>query len=219
MKASYTSLRAGAAALVISTLIGGSAFAADVISEEPPAPAAPMEMPPVNTWAGPYAGVTVGYGFNGSADSAFGDPDRDGMVFGGFAGWNFQNGALVYGAEADIGYSDVDGGVTGLAARSGLDGSLRARLGYAMTDQILLYGTGGVAAQEMNIYTSGVKSEETMVGWTAGAGVDALLTENIFARAEYRYTDFGSTDFRTSAGNTNVDATDHRINLGIGFKF
>ena len=32
------------------------AFAADVVYEEPPAPAAPMVTAPVSSWAGPYAG-------------------------------------------------------------------------------------------------------------------------------------------------------------------
>ncbi|TIW84474.1 MAG: porin family protein, partial [Mesorhizobium sp.] len=35
----------------------GTAFAADVVSEEPPAPAPVAELP-VASWAGPYAGIS-----------------------------------------------------------------------------------------------------------------------------------------------------------------
>ena len=55
-----------AVAFGLFALLGAiPAYAADVVMEEPPAPAAPMEEPPLNTWSGPYAGVTVGYGFSG----------------------------------------------------------------------------------------------------------------------------------------------------------
>ena len=39
-----------------------------------------------------------------------------------------------------------------------------------------------------------------MLGWTAGAGVDVKVTEQVFGRVEYRYTDFGSDDFNTGSG-------------------
>ena len=56
-----------AAALGLMALLGAvPAYAADAVVEEAPAPAAPMEEPPVNTWSGPYAGITLGYGFSGT---------------------------------------------------------------------------------------------------------------------------------------------------------
>ena len=36
-----------------------------------------------------------------------------------------------------------------------------------------------------------------MLGWTAGVGTDIKLTDNVFGRVEYRYTDFGSKNFTT----------------------
>ena len=78
-----------------------------------------------------------------------------------YAGYNWQfSPAWVAGIEADLGYGDnstrIDR-VPGLATESGsfvetelgLDGSLRGRLGYLVTPTILLYGTGGVAFQEV----------------------------------------------------------------------
>ena len=44
--------------------LSGTAYAADVVTEEPPAPAPIAELP-VASWAGPYAGLNVGYGFSG----------------------------------------------------------------------------------------------------------------------------------------------------------
>ena len=54
-----------------------------------------------------------------------------------------------------------------------------------------------------------------MVGWTAGAGADIMVTDNVFGRVEYRYTDFGSDTFNGS----DVHDKDNRILLGLGMKF
>ncbi|TIX80924.1 MAG: porin family protein, partial [Mesorhizobium sp.] len=80
--------------------LGGTAYAADVIAEEPPAPAPIAELP-VASWAGPYAGVSVGYGFSGHADAeGIGtDVDTDGFVGGVFGGYQWQAENFVYGAE------------------------------------------------------------------------------------------------------------------------
>jgi outer membrane immunogenic protein len=58
-----------------------------------------------------------------------------------------------------------------------------------------------------------------MLGWTAGAGADVMVTEQIFGRVEYRYTDFGSDTFKTSVGNVDVDDKNHRVTFGLGMKF
>jgi outer membrane immunogenic protein len=59
-----------------------------------------------------------------------------------------------------------------------------------------------------------------MVGYTVGAGTDVKLTEQVFARAEYRYTDFGSEEFNLpGVGTAEFDSTNHRVMLGVGMKF
>ena len=179
--------RPAVAAIGIFALLGAApAFAADVVMEEPPAPAAPLETPPVNTWSGPYAGISLGYGFSGRTSTPGNDIDTDGFVGSGFGGFNFQNGMFVYGAEADLGYAGFSGDNAGTSSKSGLDGSLRARMGVAVTDNVLLYGK---------------------------------MTENVFGRVEYRYTDFGSRTFNTGSGPQAVDASDNRVMFGIGMKF
>ena len=81
-----------------------------------------MEEPPVASWAGPYAGVSLGYGFSGTTTPATGDVDTDGFLGGVFAGYNLQNGMFVYGIEGDVGYSGVkgDNGIT--ETKSGFEG-------------------------------------------------------------------------------------------------
>jgi len=223
MSAKMKFARPVAAAFGLIALVGViPANAADVIGEEPPAPAAPMEEPPLNTWSGPYAGISLGYGFSGRTRTPTTDIDTDGFIGGGFGGFNFQNGMFVFGGEVDLNYAGLSGDANdalGTESRSSLDGSLRARIGVAATDRVLIYGTAGGAAQSLKIQDAAGNDSNTMLGWTAGAGVDVKVTENVFGRVEYRYTDFGSQDFNTGSGAQSVNSRDNRVMFGIGMKF
>jgi len=198
--------------------LSGTAFAADVVAEEPPAPAPIAELP-VASWAGPYAGISAGYGFSGHAKVHDGGPDikTKGFVGGVFGGYQWQQENFVYGAEADLGYNGVKGDSGGVNSKGGFEGSLRARLGYAVTPEILLYGTGGGALKNQKISVPGDSDSNTMLGWTAGVGTDIKITDNVFGRVEYRYTDFGSKSF-DSVG-TKVKESDNRVTFGVGMKF
>jgi outer membrane immunogenic protein len=214
--------RPAAAALGLMAFLGTvPAFAADAVMEEPPAPAVPMEEPPVNTWSGPYAGVSLGYAFAGETeDETFDNSvDTDGFLLGGFAGYNYQVGNIVAGAEADIGYSWEDGSNAGLTSESGVEGSLRARLGYVISPSVLLYATAGGAAKDLEVSAAGDSDSNTMIGWTAGGGADVMVTERVFGRVEYRYTDFGSDTFDLGGTSAEVSDKNHRVSVGLGMKF
>ncbi|WP_421851998.1 outer membrane protein [Oricola sp.] len=214
----FSKLTGGAAMLALAA---APAMAADAI-DVPPAPpaAAPIEVAPPATWSGFYAGGFAGYGW-GTFDSSAGDIDADGFKGGAFAGYNLQDGRIVYGVEGDIGYSDADGTLGGgpVAASQTVFGSVRGRVGYAL-DPVLLYGTAGLAVTGAEVTDGAVTDSNTHVGWTVGAGADALLTENIFGRLEYRYTDYQSKNF-TIGGPTTVSSgfSTHTVNTGIGIKF
>ena len=66
-----------------------------------------------------------------------------------------------------------------------------------MTPDVLIYGTAGGALQSVKLTDTdtGNSDRNTMLGWTAGAGADVKVTEQVFGRVEYRYTDFGSKDY------------------------
>lgn len=221
-----TLLGASAAALLLAT--AGSAFAADLPSVAPYEAAAPAGY---YDWTGFYVGAQVGYAF---ADSDFGG-DADGFVGGVHAGYNYQINNWVVGVEADVEYSDASAsGAVVLPAPAGLtafgidnewNGSVRARLGYAF-DRVLVYATGGVAFGGFDVRaTNGLISSSdsaTHVGWTVGAGVEYAITQNVTARAEYRYTDLGDKNYTFAApvGTVNFDAADiHTVRVGVSYKF
>jgi outer membrane immunogenic protein len=227
MKKNLKIAQPAAAAVGLLALLGTiPAYAADAVLAPEPAPAAiPMEEPPLNTWSGPYAGVSLGYGFSGESEADDGltttTIDNDGFLLGAFAGYNWQVGNMVAGAEADIGYNWSEGSNGGYDTESGVEGSLRARLGYVISPNIMLYATAGGAAKDLEVSDdiAGGSDSNTMLGWTAGGGADIMVTENVFGRVEYRYTDFGSETFDLGGVSTDVDDKDHRITFGLGMKF
>ena len=213
-------LKLASAAAMLALLGAIPAYAADAVIEQPPEPGMPMEEAPISSWAGPYAGISLGYGFAGELTGATGGTiDTDGFLAHGFAGYNFQTDLFVYGLEGDLGYGGFKGGNGVTTTESGLDGSLRARMGVAVTDSILVYGTAGGAGQRFSVSDAAGTDTRNLYGWTAGAGADVKLTENIFGRVEYRYTDYGTKSFNTGSGAQSIEARDNRVTFGIGMKF
>jgi outer membrane immunogenic protein len=86
-----------------------------------------------------------------------------------------------------------------------------------VTPEILLYGTAGGAGKNVKVSVPGDSESKGMFGWTAGVGTDIKLTDNVFGRVEYRYTDYGSKTFDNVAGK--VKERDNRVTFGIGMKF
>jgi opacity protein-like surface antigen len=72
----------------------------DAVVEEP----LPVEQAPIFIWTGGYIGLQGGYAWTEpDADvDAFGLDDVSSGMFGGYAGYNWQYGAWVFGAEGDI---------------------------------------------------------------------------------------------------------------------
>lgn len=213
-------------------LLGGGAMAADLPMVEQAPIVAPV---PVGfTWTGPYVGLQAGYSW-GHAETNLGidrndeELDADGALVGGFVGYNFQFASpLVLGIEGDISWTGVDGSATDpIGGRYSVDenfeGAIRARIGYAF-DRALLYAAGGVAFADTDTNVDETlaprahDSSKTDWGWTAGAGIDYALTDNVFVRGEYRYTDIADFDNEDKLGDLQ-DLQSHSVRLGVGVKF
>ena len=203
---------------VSAGLLAAPALAADLGQVEPLPVPQYTEAAPANDWTGFYLGVLGGFGWGTADTSAVGDVDANGFDIGGYAGANYQWGKFVIGAEADVLYPFRDGSSGGLSVEQGLNGSLRGRAGIAL-DRFLAYGTGGVAATSLELSTAAGSDDDVLWGWTAGAGVEGMVMNNITARIEYRYTDYGSEAFAPGGVPVTSDFSDHAIRGGVGVKF
>jgi outer membrane immunogenic protein len=204
-------------ASTVSMVAFQAAHAADAIDEVPQAPASEYVEPVASgNWAGAYAGGTASW--QRGDFQRQGDAKANGMGGGLYGGYNMQNGQLVYGGEADLNYSGVDSKHNGLTAKQGLNGSIRGRVGVDL-NPVLVYGTAGVALGNAKLSTPAGSDDKTLVGWTAGVGAETFVTDNITARAEYRYTDYGSKDFRAGGSTISSGYDEHSVKLGMGVKF
>lgn len=192
-------------------------------------------------WTGLYIGAHVG-GATGEWDgrTTYTDPaegvlpglwanpnqslDADGWLAGGQIGFNLQRDRLVFGIEADVSWSNLEGegrfttlGVeenTSWDIKTELDafGTVRGRLGFLVSPSLLLYGTGGFAWARTNGdltvhhnwvpdpsasfgVTARGSAKETHVGWTAGVGGELMLARNWTLKAEWLHVDLGGEDY------------------------
>ena len=228
--------------LVIAGLAGGMIFAskamaADIsrpIYKAPPAGALPVTY----DWTGFYIGGHVGYGWaHNDWRDAFGlgiSNDTNGFLGGGQAGFNYQIGQFVLGAEGDFSWAGINGGTTG----GGIPGpgaafntnvnwtsTLTGRAGIAF-DRWLVYGKGGVAWANSNFSTNNytfpgsIDVNDTRIGWTAGAGVEYAFAPAWTAKLEYNYMDFGDRGVSFAPGTlTNIDQQIHAVKFGVNYKF
>jgi outer membrane immunogenic protein len=225
-----------ATSIATVSLIAAPVLAADLGPYR--SPARQSSLPPVEysqpfSWSGLYMGVQLGYaggnteaqsGPNGGFNQAY-DYKSSGWLGGAHVGYNVQRGNLVYGLEADLEKAGQNGkgtGSLGFPHSTEIDwqGSLRGRLGLAF-DRTLIYGTAGWAFGDVKIDKGFTSYSDVRNGWTAGVGLEHMLTNNLSARIEYRYTDFGRADF----GNTAINSTDrsnvdqHAVRAGLSLKF
>jgi outer membrane immunogenic protein len=236
----------------VSVAVCGVAQAADLPAYDP-APQAPMSYTSASyDWSGVYIGLHGGYLWSDvdytaedaldPADFSEGSIDVDGWLAGVQAGYNIQLGSFVLGVEGDLAWTNADGETVNDPAsppdiqtdvRAEIDwlGTLRGRAGYAM-DRFLIYGTGGLAyaSTEASVDDLGgegpeIEDEDSVWGWTVGAGVEAAVTQNITVKAEYLYMDFGDAEYSftdsavpvTVPADGDIDA--HSIKVGLNYKF
>ncbi|RIA56105.1 outer membrane protein [Dichotomicrobium thermohalophilum] len=178
------------------------------------APVEPIVHAPI--WAGLYVGGSLGFGvgdtsgqlcFDGSClDFLSSDYDVDGAVYGAHIGYNWQHGHKVFGIEAALNGTDIDGSedcgpffnFTTCERELDYYATVVGRLGYAVNN-LLFYGFGGVAWGEVETDVSILgqnlfDGSETHVGWTGGIGIETALTERFFAGVEYAHVDLGEED-------------------------
>ncbi|MGJ4890087.1 outer membrane protein [Bradyrhizobium sp. HKCCYLR20261] len=165
------------------------------------------------SWAGPYLGGTLGYEWGTVGNN----PTKPSGLTGGItAGYNWQNGPWVFGAEGDFNLTGANDTFAPWKFSNPWFGTLRGRAGYAFNN-ILFYGTGGLAFGSLRAETFGLSESHTTVGWTLGVGTEVGLAQNWSAKIEYLYVDLDSSNFVITGAKN--DYRTGLVRLGINFRF
>ena len=219
-------------AFLAASMVAGQAVAADV---ESPVYRTPPPLPEFS-WTGFYIGGTLGgewaaSDYSETPTGAFihanpktvaamvaagtGTLSPSGVIGGGEAGFNWQSGLFVLGAETDLsGWSLSESAavtVPGIAPGRTITATTstssnwlftaRARAGVASSNW-LFFVTGGLALSNVNfaqsIFFSASQSTQagaasaTEAGWTVGSGIEYALSRNWSIKGEYLYVRFPS---------------------------
>lgn len=204
--------------MVLGTV--GSAAATDLLGVIVPGDDASVR--PVS-WTGFIISPSVGYEtlkFHGSGSPAL--RTARGWAYGGELGYDWQASGLVYGVVVNALAADIKGGGTRgerFSDNSHLEGYglLRSRLGLPM-DRLLIFGTAGIAAGQLKVgnQTLGLSERQTLIGWTAGAGLEFVYNRRITLRAEYIHVDLAERNFSSlRRGGDEVGATMELFKFGI----
>ena len=165
------------------------------------------------SWAGPYLGGNIGYEW-GSVSNNPADPS--GFIGGVQAGYNFQNGPWVFGIEGDIQASGADDTFAPWKFSNPWFGTTRARAGYAMNN-ILFFGTLGLAYGDVKAENLGNNETHTGLGWTAGAGMEVGFTPRWSAKVEYLYMDLGNRSYALTGNDLDLHAS--ILRFGVNYLF
>jgi outer membrane immunogenic protein len=229
------------AAIAFSVVSAGIAAAADLPPRPAPPPVkAPVMVEPVFIWTGFYLGAHGGWA-GGDAKYTFLDEGRfnpnvfgdtasqslSGGMAGGHIGFNWQFGNFVAGIEGSGDWSGVKKSVASpffadtdtWTTKVKWLATITPRIGVAASNW-LFYAKGGVAFASISnrLEDSGlgfVEDTVTRTGWTAGGGIEVLLTPNWVLGLEGNYYDFGKfnvNQFGTAfLGGTFDPGTNHDL--------
>ncbi|QUS40102.1 porin family protein [Tardiphaga alba] len=229
----------GTAALLA---MGASASAAD-LAARPYTKAPAYVAAPIYNWTGFYIGGHVGGAFNGNNGFGGTTDNSDGRFLGGVQiGADYQFAPnWVIGVEGQ--YSWLGNNNTNVAFQPAPPAtfstynlnqkaiaSVTGRLGYTW-GPALLYVKGGWAYQDVSetlvagvagapiAFDGGTKKN----GYTVGAGLEYLFTQNWSGKVEYQYYDFGSTTLQpavTGLGTAVSSKNDtHTVKAGLNYRF
>jgi outer membrane immunogenic protein len=174
-------------------------------------------------WSGFNGVLFFGGGFLSGSDSLGGDSFFRSALVGGSVGYDHQFNSVVFGASLEGSLTNFRGNSSSgnSRQRSNWLGAATVRAGYD-AGRFMPYLSAGVGFgnYEIERKSDGASAENTHFGFVAGAGVEARITNNIFARIDYKHYEFGDQTYRISGWSPfTVDGKADVFNIGVGYRF
>jgi outer membrane immunogenic protein len=209
--------------VVAASALATAAAAADLPVPAAPAYAPPVYRPVIYDWTGIYGGINVGGGVlndvvtNTTTTALLNAGTQTklspfAVVGGAQAGFNIEFAPFVIGAEGTFDWSDISGTQVTPSLQPTISenststpkwyATATAKAGFAAND-FLFYAKGGAAWMNVHyiqsvaggIVQSTQSITDTRSGFTVGGGVEFGMTENLSARLEYDFLDFGTKTY------------------------
>lgn len=189
------------------------------------------------TFTGPRVEAILGYDKTKAGSSIDNDIDgderesMDGLLYGVGAGYDYDFGSAVIGAEAELTDSTAKTEFANFGlgnVKAGRDIYVGARAGIKATPNTLVYLKGGYTNARFDARDSfnnvDFRQKFDADGWRIGAGVEQKMGTNAFAKLEYRYSNYskGEVDFGRDIPDSerfDIDLDRHQVVAGVGYRF
>ncbi len=163
------------------------------------------------------------------------DQSIDDITYGFGAGYDYDMGSVVIGAEGEYMRSeaqtefDTTGfttyGISNIDA--GRDLYVGGRVGMKVTPRTLAYVKAGYTNAKMNVLatdnTTDVETDLSLDGWRAGVGVEQRVAGKVYVKGEYRYSQYQEGEVEAPSGlesdRFDVDLDRHQFVVGVGARF
>jgi outer membrane immunogenic protein len=208
-----------------------------------PAPAYPSKFvntTPLYDWTGFFVGINGGGSFGrmnwrSDPDETSGIANVSSGLIGGTIGYNAQRGSFIFGEEFDFDWRNFNATIPAascaLASPSGTANcefksswlaTARLRFGYAIGN-FLPYVTGGVSMGDYNTNIVGQPFGTTTAvtfNWTAGAGVEFVVSGPLTAKLEYLYVNHTNTacTIPCGGGPIGIGASENIFRAGVNYR-
>jgi outer membrane immunogenic protein len=239
--------------IAIAAAVLGTASVASAADLAPQyAKAAPVMAAPVFSWTGCYVGIHGGGGTISDSATNFEDAGRVGLpgghggLAGGQVGCNYQTGVWVAGIEGEGFWSGMTSRTTLISLNSGTsidearnkyDYSIAARFGITY-ERAFIYGKAGwvwgkfdfIDSDCFRCITPNLTTGSSMMnGLLVGLGVEYAFTNNLTAKLEYNYLNYGAADIAFTSCFTGApcfadftvsqSAQKHIFKIGLNYLF
>jgi outer membrane immunogenic protein len=180
---------------------------------------------------GGYQTVNLEAEFEDDDEDLAGDESEGGVSYGAEIGFDVQaSSAFAIGAYAGYALSNVErceevfGNDEG-CLEAGRTITVGLRAGLPVSANALLYGKAGYSNTRLKVRYEGLggllgdfETSESGGGWHAGGGAEFGLGGNLYAKAEYVFTN-SSGAFEEDDATASLSADRHEFVAGLGLRF
>lgn len=188
-------LTTSAAAIMVSA--GAALAGGPVVVVQPPVVVTPSA--PAFDWTGAYVGVHGGFG-----SSNDGGPNVNTTLYGAHAGYLYDFGSIVAGAEISYTFKDQTVWLENLSSAR-----LKGRVGFD-AGQFLPYVTGGIGMMYSDVQGSGMT-------YLAGGGAEIAVSDNFRLGGEFIWE--GNNNFTWSGGGGAFAFNHYEATLRLSYAF
>ena len=160
---------------------------------------------------------------------AFGNINFDGLGGEGFLGtvgigYDKQRDNLIFGVFADFDFTSIESELSAFGASVDLPVdyviNVGLRIGFETTPDTMLFVSGGYSHLSMGDLEFGgatIFEPGDFDGFFIGGGMESRLSQNLFGRVEYRYSDYGGNDY--FGGILEIEPSTHVGRFTVSYKF